>query len=90
MMCAQCLANIVRDIDHTSPTNTEHDQHILPPETNVCVWCRSSLFWRRSNVPGKSPERQLIYERISPRTVNTFISMFNTNNSMTYIINYAG
>lgn len=70
-LCEDCFGNIMQTISAAPGDNSVQDEYELqqPQDQNVCVWCQSSLYMRRTHHLPDS-ERQFIAQRISPRIVN--------------------
>lgn len=66
-----CFGNILQTITQGSGRTSAHEDYELqyPHDQNVCVWCQSSIYRRRTyHLPDR--EREFIAEIISPRNVN--------------------
>lgn len=75
-MCANCFSNTMQRM--STPVSTLHDEFELqnPCDTNVCIWCQSSLYMRRSHSLPEGPEKRFISERIFPRVVSIMLFSF--------------
>ena len=83
ILCSLCFENVLQvavgapAVEITSQNRTEMDYELQHPhDTNVCVWCRNSLFGRRIHSLPEGPERDFIIARISPREVSSPLLYF--------------